>query len=226
MSHLLVALAGAALLLVSRASPAAPDAGADGWVTHPDAGRNTPVVLRFRRVLELERVPAAMRVTVTADNRFVLFVNGARIASGPSTGTLARWRYSTVDLAPHLRRGSNVIAATVWNFGEAAPMAQVSLATGFRLTGEGISTGEPGWRVAIDPGHSALKGNSQIDWQYYVASAPEVIDGSQSLVWAEAENRLIVPARRSKVTTLSSIDPIEIAPLEIEPLSAARSSSS
>ena len=210
MSHLLVALVGAALLLVSRASPAAPDAGADGWVTHPDAGRNTPVVLRFRRVLELERVPAAMRVTVTADNRFVLFVNGARIASGPSTGTLARWRYSTVDLAPHLRRGSNVIAATVWNFGEAAPMAQVSLATGFRLTGQGISTAEPGWRVAIDPGHSALKGNSQIDWQYYVASAPEVIDGSQTLWgWDDADEpgsswRVAVPAPEAARRTLAA----------------------
>jgi len=146
----------------------------------------------------------------TADNRFVLFVNGARIASGPSTGTLARWRYSTVDLAPHLRRGSNVIAATVWNFGEAAPMAQVSLATGFRLTGEGISTGEPGWRVAIDPGHSALKGNSQIDWQYYVASAPEVIDGSQTLWgWDDADEpgsswRVAVPAPEAARRTLAA----------------------
>lgn len=178
---ILAALLGVALLLFARGVPAAPDRGADGWITHPDAGRNTPVVLRFRRTLELERVPAAWPVTVTADNRFVLFVNGARVASGPSTGTLARWRYSTVDLAPHLRRGSNVIAATVWNFGEAAPMAQVTLATGFRLTGDGVSTSGPGWRVAIDPGHAALKGNSQIDWQYYVASAPETIDASRAL---------------------------------------------
>ena len=105
---ILAALLGVALLLFARGVPAAPDRGADGWITHPDAGRNTPVVLRFRRTLELERVPAAWPVTVTADNRFVLFVNGARVASGPSTGTLARWRYSTVDLAPHLRRGSNI----------------------------------------------------------------------------------------------------------------------
>ena len=121
-------------------------------------------MLHFRRTLELASLAATFPVTVTADNRFVLYVNGVRVASGPSTGTIARWRYSSLDLAPHLHRGSNVIAAVVWNFGDAAPMAQVSLATGFRLTGAGISTSEPGWRVAIDAGHTASKGSQQIDW--------------------------------------------------------------
>ena len=130
-----------ALLIGFRAWPApqapwlppAPTAGS----RTPTRRERTPVVLHFRRTLELGRVPAALPVTVTADNRFVLYVNGARVASGPSTGTIARWRYSSLDLAPHLRRGRNVIAAVVWNFGDAAPMAQVSVATGFRLTGDG-----------------------------------------------------------------------------------------
>ena len=182
MSQRLSGLAGlvaAASLLWPAAAPGAPDAGADGWITHPEA-RSTPVVLHFRRTLELSRVPAALPVTVTADNRFVLYVNGVRVASGPSTGTIARWRYSSLDLAPHLRRGRNVIAAVVWNFGDAAPMAQVSVATGFRLSGAGLATSEPGWRVAIDSGHSASKGSQQIDWQYYVASAPETIDAARA----------------------------------------------
>jgi len=151
-------------------------AGADGWITHPDAG-HTPVVLHFRRELSLDRVPAKLPVEVTADNRFVLYVNGKRVASGPSTGTLQSWRYTTLDLAPHLRRGLNVVAAEVWNFGEFAPLAQQSLATGFRLRGNPLSTSLPGWRVKLDSGHTAVSGREQIPWQFYVASTPEVIDG-------------------------------------------------
>ncbi len=174
-----VLLFAVALLAVSAASPSAQPVG-EGWITHPDALQTAPIVLHFRRVLDLAEVPGSLPITVTADKRFVLYVNGARVASGPSAGTPARWRYSALDLAPHVRRGKNVIAAVVWNFGEAAPAAQTTVATGFRLTGASISTGQPGWRVAIDAGHSAVKGSQQIDWQYYVASAPEIIDATKA----------------------------------------------
>jgi hypothetical protein len=125
-------------------------------------------------------VPKQLPVSVTADNRFILFVNGQRVVSGPSTGTIASWRCASVDLAPYLHRGRNVVAAVVWNFGDFAPSAQAIVATGFRLEGDPISTGAPGWRVKIDAGHSASKGNEQIPWQYYVASAPETIDANKA----------------------------------------------
>ena len=153
---------------------------ADGWISHAEFRSRTPVVLHFRRELELQRLPASLPVQVTADNRFILYVNGARVASGPSTGSIMSWRYSTVDIGRNLRRGHNVIAAVVWNFGEVAPMAQMSVATGFRLIGEGISTRDPGWRVKLDPGHGAASGHEQLSWQYYVASAPETIDANRA----------------------------------------------
>ena len=62
---------------------------ADGWISHAEFRSRTPVVLHFRRELELQRVPASLPVQVTADNRFILYVNGARVASGPSTGSIA-----------------------------------------------------------------------------------------------------------------------------------------
>ena len=104
----------AVALLLSCPAQAAP---ADGWITHPAAASVTQsVVLHFRRALDLKKAPKAMPVTVTADNRFILFVNGRRIASGPSTGTIARWRTESIDLAPYLKRGPNVVAAVVWDF--------------------------------------------------------------------------------------------------------------
>jgi hypothetical protein len=134
------------------------------------------VVLHFRRELDLRQVPGSLPVEVTADNRFILFVNGRRVASGPSTGTIEGWRVSRLDLAPHLHAGRNVVAAVVWNFGEAAPLFQQSVATGFRLLGEPLSTSRPGWRVKIDAGHTATPGREQLPWQYYAAGAAESID--------------------------------------------------
>ena len=142
-----------------------------------------------------------MPVTVTADNRFILFVNGRRAASGPSAGTIAHWRTEAVDLAPYLHAGPNVVAAVVWDFvrqapgartdgslpaasalpPQVAPIAQQSVALGFRLTGGGIATGEPGWRVKLDAGHTAVNGRAQVPrGRYYVASAPEVIDAAKA----------------------------------------------
>ncbi|HEY6126479.1 MAG TPA: family 78 glycoside hydrolase catalytic domain [Steroidobacteraceae bacterium] len=171
----ILALAGA-LLGAAYAQRAVAQDSADGWITHAESGVRTPIVLHFQRDLNLKAVPAKLPVSVTADNRFVLYVNGQRVASGPSAGTVQSWREARLDLAPHLKRGANVITAVVWNFGEIAPAFQQSVATGFRLTGAPIPTSSPGWRVRIDTGHSAVNAKEQIGWQYYVASTPEVID--------------------------------------------------
>jgi len=159
---------------------AAGGAVAGDWITHADAGDRKPVVLHFRRVIELVQVPRTVPVEVTADNRFILYVNGRRVASGPSTGTIEHWRVSRIDLAPWLHAGRNVVAAVVWNFGEAAPLFQQSVATGLRVAGEPLSTSKSGWRVKIDAGHSASPGREQIPWQYYAAGAAESIDARRA----------------------------------------------
>jgi alpha-L-rhamnosidase len=163
------------VLLVMAAGRAAAADTSDGWVTHPDRP-SAPVVLEFRRDVALDEVPREVLVDVTADNRFILRVNDAVVARGPSTGTLARWRYSRVDLAPHLRKGRNTLSAMVWNYGKFAPLAQQSLATGFRLAGAGFGTGSPGWRVLSHSNRKVISGSEILRPEYYVASAPEIID--------------------------------------------------
>jgi alpha-L-rhamnosidase len=150
------------------------------WVTHPTAPLREPLVLHFRRSLELAAVPTSYQVRVSADNRFVLYVNGRRVGDGPARGDLSHWRYGRFDLAPLLHAGRNLITATVWNWGIFAPIAQISDRTAFLLeseaTGaEGISTPE-GWQVEIESGHRALD-RSSVDIPTYFASGPgEQID--------------------------------------------------
>ena len=87
------------------------------WATHPTAPLREPLVLHFRRSVTLAAVPASYPVRVSADNRFILYVNGHRVGDGPARGDLAHWRYERFDLAPLLQPGKNLITATVWNFG-------------------------------------------------------------------------------------------------------------
>ena len=167
-------------------SPAQPDPAhrewMASWITHPTAPLREPVVLHFRRTLDLPAVPAAYPVRVSADNRFVLYVNGHRVGDGPARGDLAHWRYERFDLAPFLKAGNNLITATVWNFGIYAPVAQMSDRTAFLLESEAagdasISTPK-GWLVEVEPGQHALD-RSTISLQTYMAAGPgEEIDAA------------------------------------------------
>ena len=152
------------------------------WITHPTAPLREPLVLHFRRALILASVPATYPVRVSADNRFILYVNGHRVGDGPARGDLAHWRYEQFDLAPLLQPGKNLITATVWNFGILAPIAQISDRTAFLLESDAagassISTPE-GWQVEQEQGQHALD-RSLIGMKVYMASGPgEEIDAA------------------------------------------------
>ena len=153
------------------------------WVTHPTAPLREPIVLHFRRSLTLAAVPANYPVRVSADNRFILFVNGQRVGDGPARGDLTHWRYERFDLAPLLHVGQNLIAATVWNFGVFAPIAQMSDRTAFLLESEAagdssIST-PGGWQVEVEPGQKVLDRSSVTLREYFASGPGEEIDAAR-----------------------------------------------
>ena len=156
------------------------------WITHADAPAGGPATLLFRRDLDLARRPRTFPVHVSADNRFVLYVNGARVAAGPARSDIAHWRYETIDLAPHLRRGANVISAIVWNDGEYAPFAQISARTGFWLEAQNpaqatIDT-SASWLTRLDPSRTVSNGMialvQAVGPTWYIAGPPETIDAA------------------------------------------------
>ncbi len=194
-------LAGLVALLVALSTTAI--AKEAEWITS-SAAPAAPVVLQFRKDIAFAKTPAHLWINVSADNRFLLYVNGRRVASGPATSDLAHWRYARVDIAPYVRRGRNTVAATVWNFvipdesdlgKQTGPLSQQSAGTGFYLKAEddafdGLNSG-PGWQAGIDGGHYAQSGTATLNtpkWVgYYVAGAPETIDAQQSVsAWASA----------------------------------------
>jgi hypothetical protein len=153
------------------------------WVFHPDTPRNGYGVFHFRRVLSLERVPATFVVHVSADNRYRLFVNGQQVAAGPQRSDLMHWRYETLDLAPHLRVGRNVLAALVWNWGAERPVAQFGYRTGFLLQGDGAAESvvntSAEWRVLHDTAYEPIPVRAAAVGGYYAAPPGESVRASR-----------------------------------------------
>ncbi len=153
------------------------------WITHPTAPLREPIVLHFRRMVAFSAVPSSYIVRVSADNRFILYVNGKRVGDGPARGDLTHWRYETFDLAPYIKTGDNAITATVWNFGVYNAVAQFSDRTAFLLeseaTGEQSISTPQNWQVEIEPGHTPLD-RSSVSYKQYMAAGPgEQIDASK-----------------------------------------------
>ena len=148
------------------------------WIASPSVPGTVQGVFEFRREVELTSIPSRFLVHLSADNRYILRVNGQYVAEGPARGDLFHWRFETVDLAPYLHPGKNVLAAMVWNFSSLSPVAQMSDRTGFLLQGDGVveamvNTGAE-WRVRRESGHSAL-GHAGANG-YYAAGPAEKID--------------------------------------------------
>jgi hypothetical protein len=154
------------------------------WIACADGDPKAFGVYHFRRTFELAAVPSSFPVRVSADNRYELFANGRRVAAGPARGDLAHWRYETVDLAPALVAGRNVLAALVWNAGPDAPFAQVTDSSAFLLQGDGAARGlvETGtaWKALRDDAYRPLPVVPQkILYQYYVAGPGDRVDGAR-----------------------------------------------
>ena len=75
----------------------------------------------LRRTVQLDSVPTSVPARVTADSRFVLFVNGVEVARGPARSIPERLAWTEIDLAPYLRAGRNAIAALVRFYGVPGP---------------------------------------------------------------------------------------------------------
>lgn len=86
------------------------------WINGERAPRNAYV--HFRRKLNLPHVPPRAVAWITADSRYIFWVNGALICRGPSRCD-PRWQsFDEVDIAPHLREGENSLAVLVHHYGE------------------------------------------------------------------------------------------------------------
>jgi alpha-L-rhamnosidase len=145
------------------------------WISVPDESPAGYGVYLFRKSFELPAKPASFVIHVSADNRYKLFVNENQVSLGPARGDLEHWNFETLDISTFLHVGKNVISAQVWNEGEWRAEGQISLRTGFILSGEGISqvlNTNKGWKCLHDRSIQPLPFNTTT---YYVAGPGELV---------------------------------------------------
>jgi len=119
------------------------------WISLADIG-NQPHVAAYRLKFNVEK-KETVRVHVSADERYVLFLDGQSIGRGPERGAPHHWFFETHDLI--LTPGDHVLVARVWYMGsELRPTAQMSVYPGFILSPEGdewikkAGTGKAPWK--------------------------------------------------------------------------------
>jgi alpha-L-rhamnosidase len=148
------------------------------WISPPSASLREYGVFHFRKSFELDAKPDEFIINVSADNRYRLFVNGNAVCSGPARGDMEHWRFETIDISQWLVKGKNVITATVWNFGEFMPWAQISYETSFILQGnsdkESLVDSGPSWKVLQDKSYSPLNNFSKLNTFIVVGPGDQV----------------------------------------------------
>ncbi len=75
-----------------------------------------PIRMLYRKTVHLKDIPQRAMIDISADTRYKLYVNGRFAEMGPSRGDQWIWYYDTVDLAPFLKTGENVIAVQVLRY--------------------------------------------------------------------------------------------------------------
>jgi alpha-L-rhamnosidase len=124
------------------------------WIRCPGSGES-PFVTAYRLRFKAG-IAGVARIHVTADERYELFLDGARIGRGPERGDPLMWFYETHDL--HLKPGRHILVARVWSLGHRAPYAQLTFEPGFALAAEGawqdvLTTGIARWEAKVLDGY-------------------------------------------------------------------------
>jgi len=149
------------------------------WVSSPESSDSYDVLM-FRRNLNLDAAPGKFVINVSADNRYKLYVNGNFVCDGPCKGDVMNWCFETVDIAPWLKAGDNVVSAVVWSFGKFRPVAIMSLnRTAFLVQGDSdaeqcLNTGND-WKVLRCAAYSPVANKPR---GYYAVGCTDMVDAS------------------------------------------------
>lgn len=155
------------------------------WITHPTASTLDFGSFLFRRVFELDAIPKKLNIYVSGDNVYKLYVNGSYVGMGPETGDLLNYKYETYDIAKYLKKGKNVVAAEVINYGEYRKASQQTFQTAFicqfddALNCWDLNTGKAGWKTLRNEGRGYIPFVSDSLKFYYAAGPRDILDAKK-----------------------------------------------
>jgi hypothetical protein len=136
------------------------------WIWHPAFPENQPdtagLLVHFRRQFILDKdPPKTLKIHISADTKYKLYVNQHWVSFGPVKGDQSLWFYDEVDISPFLRKGENHVGVHVLRLFYAtqfAPSFPRLASGGLRINvpedegeySEHLCSGSH-WETAIDP---------------------------------------------------------------------------
>jgi hypothetical protein len=99
------------------------------WIWHPDwvegADRTSAGgFVHFRKSIKVHSIPAEpVRIRITADTKYKLYINARQVLAGPVKGDEHLWFYDEVDIRPYFQIGTNYFSVRVLRFYHASPYA-------------------------------------------------------------------------------------------------------
>lgn len=196
------------------------------WSPAVPAGQQAYVA--FRRAVDLPQAPTAATLHLFADSRYILWINGRYVLRGPCRFDPQRPEYDSVEVAPYLRAGRNVLVALVHGYAGGHNSKIIEHAPGFGavLTVGGAETvrTDTAWRCSsrtrYRPSPAAWGSIPDVidarletgDWTQpdFDDSAWEAARAVDGALWGALQPRAIPLARERELTGLRGI-PAELS---------------
>jgi len=118
------------------------------WVWAAGDGTEKNAYYYFRRDVNLDEVPREARIFITADTRYLLFINGHRIGRGAPQSKPFYQYYDEYPIGGHLQAGANCIAIICYHLGTLADTRGGLLAEMVDGQGRTLAGTDESWRVA------------------------------------------------------------------------------
>lgn len=156
------------------------------WIMSQDGPAKEYSVHYFRKSFTMDEIPDSLVIHTSGDNRYQLFVNENLVTWGPLRGDLRHWYYESTDIVSFLKKGKNVIAAVVQNYGAQPPDAQLTVQTGFILAAGDqrfrfLNTSSD-WKAIHNKAYTPVMVDKSQLTGYYGGGSKEKVDGRQ-YIW-------------------------------------------
>ena len=149
------------------------------------SGETTPrnAYAHFRREVNLTHVPVKALARLTADSRYIFWVNGHLVCRGPARCD-PRWQsFDEVDITPFLHEGRNALAVLVHHYGEST-FSYILGRAGFLFECSALNVwSNPAWKTLESTAWFRDLSRMRVQLDY-----PEVFDARRDPVgWTEPD---------------------------------------
>lgn len=142
------------------------------WIWNSNDSSKENVWMCFRKKAYISTVPQQLNAYISCDSKYWLYINGETVVfeggvkRGPSDDSCY---YDTVNIAPYLHQGENVICALVWYWGKDTSYSSTDSGKGgfiFEAESDGIPIiSDSSWKVCKNTAYKIDEGETQPNYR-------------------------------------------------------------